>query len=64
MGDACQWKVEPGTFVGGYDLSKNEFKGDLGEKDDLECLTIYVTKAEKVSLHELWHHMLIIKILG
>lgn len=63
MGDACQWKVELGAFVEGHNLFNDEFDGDLDEEDDLECPTIYVTKAKKVSLHEPWHHMLIIKVL-
>lgn len=64
MSNACQHEVELGVSIEGYNLSNDESEGELGEEDALECPTIYVTKAEKVSLREPWHHMLIIKFLG
>ena len=45
-------------------LSKEEEDGDYDEEMDADCLTIKLTKEEKIRIRRPWRRTLIIKLLG
>lgn len=64
MGDALPYGMATNDNVDVFDMSDDDFDGELKEGDDPECSTIHISKSKKADLHLPRKYTLIIKVMG